>query len=1152
MPLSQPAPLPITKKRTGNLPLYLGFVGAVVFFLLSGINAFRNTVALREGMRHVENTHTVIVSLESVLSFMKDAETGQRGYLITGNEDYLRPYFNAQTGVEAELVRLRKVTAGSPVHRDLLPKVEVLISAKFTELEETIKLRRERGFESALAVVATDRGRRVMDGLRDNLALMKQEERGIRGLRISEMEQAHQATIASGVITAVLGLVLSYAVMWLLRRHQEQRRRQEWSQAGRIELGASMAGEQRLEPLAEGVLHFLSRYVDAHAGVMFVSRKGRFERLAMVGTSEGGVPSKFEAGEGLLGRAVAEKSVQRIDDVPEGYLTVTSGLGEGVPRHLLVIPAKVDDTVNAVIELGFIHPLNEEKQQFLAQTSELVGMAVRSSLYRENLQELLEETQRQSEEVQTQSEELRVSNEELDEQTRALKETQARLELQQTEMEQINTQLEEQTQILERQKADLLDSKVALEIQAAEVEQASRYKSDFLANMSHELRTPLNSSLILAKLLSENRGGNLTEEQVKYAHTIESAGNDLLNLINDVLDLSKIEAGHMDISPVRVTLAEVSGNMRDIFEPIAREKGVKLTVEVDPNLPEAMETDPQRLEQILKNLLSNALKFTEKGEVVLRVGRGPRNQLSFKVSDTGIGIAAEKRRAIFDPFFQGDAGTSRKYGGTGLGLSISRNLARLLGGEMRLVSEVGKGSTFTLLVPEVWQAPAPGAVPAPVPAEKAPDLDRLLEETSRHAPAAPAAPPITEGTVPDDREALSGRGRVILVVEDDKSFAEIVYDLAREMSFECLVATSAEEALRLAKRFIPNAIVLDVGLPDNSGLIVLEQLKSDPNTRHIPVHVVSASDYTRTALSLGAVGYMMKPVKREQLVETFRKLEMKISQKVRRVLLVEDDPVQMDAMRDLLGSRDVEAVCARTAAECLEQLGGSTFDCMVLDLSLPDASGFALLEKLSMEHAYSFPPVIVYTGRVLSSEEEQRLRKYSKSIIIKGAKSPERLLDEVTLFLHQVVSELPAEKRRLIEKATSRDEALEGRRVLIAEDDVRNVFALTSLLEGRGVKVQIARNGREALEVLADSLQDPSKKVDLVLMDVMMPEMDGITAMKEIRRRQEWKKLPIIALTAKAMRSDQEQCLAAGANDYLAKPLDVEKLLSLVRVWMPR
>ena len=1160
MPLSSsPTPSP-SSKQAGNFSITLGFVVAVIFFLLSGYNAVRNTLALRDGTQGVQDTHTVISTLDTLLSYMRDAETGQRGFVITGNEDYLQPYHAARTAMKGEMSRLRDLIQDNNIQKERLPAVESQLADKFTEMDQAISVRREGGFDPARAVVLTDRGKQMMGELRENLSAMKQEERRTRELRINAMEDAHRNATASGIATAFLGVVLAFAVMWLMRRNQAQRRRQDWSQAGRIELANVMSGEQSLGPLADSIMAFLTRYVDAHAGVLYAKRQGHFDRLALVGTPTGGdVPERFTAGEGLLGRAVAENKAQRIDDVPEGYLRVGSGLAEGLPRHLLIVPASADRVVNAVFELGFVHPLNEEKKEFLAQVSELVGTAVKSALYRENLQELLEETQRQSEEVQTQSEELRVSNEELEEQTRALKESQARLELQQTEMEQINTQLEEQTQILERQKADLLDAKVALEVQAAEVAQASRYKSDFLANMSHELRTPLNSSLILAKLLSENRPGNLTPEQVKYARTIESAGNDLLTLINDVLDLSKIEDGHMEVSPVKVTMTEISGVMRDTFEPIARDKGLKLVIDVEPGAPASMETDPQRLEQILKNLLSNALKFTDKGGVTLKIGRGPRAQVSFKVTDTGIGIPAEKRRIIFDPFFQGDATTSRKYGGTGLGLSISRNLARLLGGEMRLVSEPGKGSTFTLLVPEVWveQPPAANGAggqggPAGEPAHSvfATEVDDAA--TAAVAGTEDADGVVGEGAMPDDRATLTGRGRVILVVEDDKPFAEIVYDLAKEMSFECLVATTAEEALRLAKRFVPNAIVLDVGLPDNSGLIVLERLKSDPNTRHIPVHIISASDYTHTALSLGAVGYMMKPVKREQLVETFKKLESRIDQTVRRVLLVEDDPVQMDAMRDLLGSRDVEAVCASTAAECLEQLGGSTFDCMVLDLSLPDASGFALLEKLSKEHEYSFPPVIVYTGRVLSAEEEQRLRKYSKSIIIKGAKSPERLLDEVTLFLHQVVSELPPEKRKLIEKATNRDDALEGKTILIAEDDVRNVFALTSLLEGRGVKLQIARNGKEALAALEAALVNRERKIDLVLMDIMMPEMDGLTAMREIRKRHEWKKLPVIALTAKAMKSDQEQCLAAGANDYLAKPLDVEKLLSLVRVWMPR
>ncbi|HEY1123107.1 MAG TPA: response regulator, partial [Haloferula sp.] len=542
--------------------------------------------------------------------------------------------------------------------------------------------------------------------------------------------------------------------------------------------------------------------------------------------------------------------------------------------------------------------------------------------------------------------------------------------------------------------------------------------------------------------------------------------------------------------------------------------------------PETFNTDSQRLEQVLKNLLSNALKFTESGNVSLTVKPAGNGRISFEVEDTGIGIAPEQQRLIFEPFQQADSTTERKYGGTGLGLSISRELTRLLGGEMSLVSEPGRGSTFTVTIPEVHSGP-------------------LVVEVSRLTPepAPPAARevilPVSRSLALDERGATGENARLILVVEDDEKFAQILVDLAHEMDFQCLVALTARDALKLAREHQPGAILLDVGLPDDSGLLVLEQLKGDPRTRHIPVHVVSGSDYTQTALALGAAGYMLKPVKREQLVEAFRQLEDRLTRKVQRVLVVEDDEVQANAMQKLLGSPDVETVAVRTAADCLEKLKGSTFDCMVLDLSLPDSSGFDLLETLSTEDIYSFPPVIVYTGRELDADEEQKLRRYSRSIIIKGAKSPERLLDEVSLFLHQVVADLPPEKQRIIVQSPNRDAALEGRQILIVEDDVRNIFALTSLLEGRGVKLQVARNGREALTAL-DRNQPP---VDLVLMDVMMPEMDGFTAMREIRKRPELAKLPIIALTAKAMKDDQEQCLAAGANDYLSKPLDVEKLL---------
>ncbi len=942
---------------------------------------------------------------------------------------------------------------------------------------------------------------------------------------------------------------LAVATLWMVAgigypfiRTRLASHRESWLQAGQTRLSETLVGEHLMSELGNHVLSFLSKHTGASASAIFVEEVGTFRRQATYAAPLDSVPEQFKAGEGLLGQVAKEGRMLVVSDLPEGYLSIGSALGKSLPRLLLVVPVRVEGVVNAVLEFGFFQAVDDSTLELFERVNLSIGVAVRSVKYRMRLQDLLEETQQQSEEVQAQSEELRVSNEELEEQSRALRESQSRLELQQTELEQINTQLEEQAQVLEIQKKHLLIAKGDLETQAREVEKASRYKSDFLANMSHELRTPLNSTLILAKLLAENRPGNLTPEQVKFASTIESSGNDLLMLINDVLDLSKIEAGHMEINPSDVRTDALLQRLRDTFEPVAAQKSLPLEISSEPGAPDGIVTDEQRLEQVLKNLLSNALKFTASGRVSLRLGSAPGGCVAFTVADTGIGISSDRQRAIFEPFFQGDGTTSRKYGGTGLGLSISRNLVNLLGGEIRLTSERKKGTCFTVIIPAIYDGPA-------APAHDA-SADALPGDEP--VPVGNGAGTTVFARVPDDRGILAGDRRVILTVEDDESFAGIVRDLAHEMDFQCLIASTAEEALALARQHLPSAIVLDVGLPDNSGLVVLERLKGDSRTRHIPVHVVSGSDYTRTAMTLGAVGYMLKPVKREQLTDAFLNLEQRLTQKMRRVLVVEDDAVQMEAMSALLGSRDVQTVCARTAAECLDLLKDNSFDCMVLDLSLPDASGFSLLETLSTGDSYAFPPVIVYTGRELSGGEEQRLRKYSKSIIIKGAKSHERLLDEVSLFLHQVVSDMPPEKQRMLENSGNRDAALEGRRILIAEDDVRNIFALTSLLEGRGVKPVIARNGREALQALERASGNPAEEIDLVLMDIMMPEMNGLTAMREIRMNRAWQKLPIIALTAKAMKSDQEQCIEAGANDFLAKPLDVEKLLSLIRVWMPR
>lgn len=952
----------------------------------------------------------------------------------------------------------------------------------------------------------------------------------------------------AGIVTAwALGAFGAHFI-----RSRLATRKEEWMRVGQTRLSERMTGEQTMNRLGENLLHGLAEYLGAQAGAIFIDDGSGFHRTATYGVPQGtAMPDRFVAGDGLLGQAVQHRRLVVVDDLPDGYFTIGSGLGRSAPRHLMIAPLKLDGRVTTALEFGFFHRVTNSDREFIDRVAESIAVAIRSAQYRTRLQELLEETQRQAEELQVQSEELRVSNEELEEQTRALKESHSRLEQQQAELEQTNSQLEEQAHVLEMQKADLNKSTRMLETQTRQLEQASRYKSEFLANMSHEMRTPLNSTLILTKLLAENPQGNLSPEQIKSLTTIESSGHDLLALIDDVLDLAKVEAGRIDLAPTQESISRLIDHLQSMFQPLAEQRGLRLVLRKRLGTPESFETDWQRLEQVLKNFLSNAIKFTEEGEVSLEVSQIEDGRISFTVQDTGIGIPLDQHELIFEPFCQADGTTSRRYGGTGLGLSISREFVRLLGGEIRLSSTPGQGSAFTVLLPRLPSSAASLAAPSPsLLARVPPERIKPSDVTATATAASEASLPTSH--IRDDREQLAADRRVILIVEDDESFARVLADLAHELNFQVLLSTTAADALTLASRHLPRAVILDLGLPDHSGLSVIDRLKADARTRHIPVHVVSGRDYEKTALSLGAAGYMLKPVKREQLIEAFRQVETRLTEKPRRVLIVEDDPAQRDSLRLLLGSDEVETIGAASGAECLAHLAERTFDCMVLDLTLPDASGFSLLETLSREEHLTLPPVIVYTGRELSLDEEQRLRKYSQSIIIKGAKSPERLLDEVTLFLHQVVTALPPDQQRMLEKARSRNAVLEARRILIVEDDVRNIFALSAVLEPHGAKIEIARNGRESLTVLEESLRNHDRFIDLVLMDLMMPEMDGLTAIRAIRERPEWRKLPIIAVTAKAMKHDQEQALAAGANDYMAKPLDIEQLLSLVRVWMPR
>ncbi|MBB4856931.1 CheY-like chemotaxis protein/signal transduction histidine kinase [Novosphingobium chloroacetimidivorans] len=914
-----------------------------------------------------------------------------------------------------------------------------------------------------------------------------------------------------------------------------------------VALAKATAGDLTLPQVGQATLACLAERFGASVGAIYVRDSGIFRRAATYGVPEGAaIPAELSENDGLLGEAIRTGKGRVVEDVPTGYLAFGTALGSASPRTLVIGTTANDEVVNSVIELGFLHKQSraDEAVEFLKLTSSALAVTLRSAKYRARLQALLAETQQQAEELQTQSEELQATNDELEAQSKLLLASQAQLEDQQAELEQNNAQLEEQTISLEAQRDELTRAQASLKAQASELEQASRYKSEFLANMSHELRTPLNSLLIMARLLADNRPGTLNEEQIRFAETIETSGNDLLTLINDVLDISKIEAGRLELEPRAVTIDSITRKLQADFAPFAEKKGLTLRIAKAADVPVEFETDSLRLEQVLRNFLSNAIKFTERGEVAVEVASAASDRIRFTVRDSGPGIDPEQHGAIFEAFRQADGGIARKFGGTGLGLSIARELAQLLGGEIRLDSEPGKGSAFSVELPLRFQ---PGHTATPG------GLEAAIRRTAPSPTPSPApARQRPAAAVPDDRETLTGDSRLILVVEDDPAFARILYDLAHELGFKCLIAGTADEGALLARQYVPHAVILDMHLPDHTGLSVLDRIKRDTRTRHIPVHVVSADEDNRAALESGAVGYLFKPVSRDSLMDMLEGLETRMDQRLRRVLVIEDDPKQAESIHHLLASRDVETVEVHTGAECLSKLSSETFDCMVLDLNLPDMPGLDLLERLSGDESLGFPPVIVYTGRDLSSEEEMRLRRYSKSIIVKGAKSPERLLDEVTLFLHQVVSELPAEQQKLLAKSLGRDAALEGRQVLVVEDDIRNVYALTSVLEPHGVQVRIARNGLEALSELARAADGDGRPVDLVLMDVMMPEMDGLTCMREIRKDQQWSALPIIALTAKAMERDHQECLEAGANDYLAKPLDVDKLLSLVRVWMPR
>jgi signal transduction histidine kinase/CheY-like chemotaxis protein/CHASE3 domain sensor protein len=1148
--------------RNVSLPLAVGVLSAAFFVILISY--------LLSAIQWVEHTDRVINNLNRSLKLSVDMETGMRGFLLTGDERFLDPYEVAKPAIISELQGLEELVADNPDQVDRFKRLAALQASWNEFAQEMITLRRTGG--DYQTPIKDRRGKRLADEMREQYEQAANVE---HQLRLTRNTDVTHTTVMSVSLYVAFILIVSGILAWVGRRdmttlsttyaanlkaqQQDAERLSHiaWLRNGQSELAEQVIGQLTLNLLGRNVLHFFAEYLGAVVAAVYVRQEhGGLVRVASYGFSreQEQHEQSIYSGEGVVGKAAEQAQIITLDNVPQDYFKVTSGLGEGSPRSVVVVPTSNDDHVNGVIELGFLRELTPRDLEFLELVAQNVGTSIEAARYRQRLQEVLAETQQLNEELQVQQEELRTANEELEEQSRILKESQAHLETQQAELEQTNEQLAEQGKALADQR-DALDrnneelhiAQIELEARADELQRSSKYKSEFLANMSHELRTPLNSSLILAKLLAENPQDNLTAEQVKFAESIYSAGNDLLNLINDILDISKVEAGKLDVRPENSSVSRLVEGLRMTFQPLATEKKLEFSVEIQSGTPVSLYTDRQRLEQILKNLLSNAVKFTESGAVSLTVSRQPGEGVAFTVRDSGIGIAEEQQESIFEAFRQADGTTNRRYGGTGLGLSISRDLARLLGGSISVTSAPGQGSIFTLVLPEEYveqepsqyaDAPVAAVQPAPAPVRSAPPAPAPVR-------VSPPAEPIPRFA--DDREKAPFSKRCILVIEDEVRFAHILYDLAHELGYNCLVAHAADEGFDLASSFIPDAVLLDMRLPDHSGLTVLQRLKELPSTRHIPVHVISVEDRQEAALQMGAIGYAVKPTTREELKDVFARLEAKLTQKVKRILLVEDDALQRDSIARLIGDDDIEITAVGFAQDALDLLRDNAYDCMIIDLKLPDMLGNELLKRMSTDEICAFPPVIVYTGRNLTRDEEAELLRYSRTIIIKGARSPERLLDEVTLFLHKVESQLSNERQKMLKTARSRDRVFEGRKILVVDDDVRNIFALTSALEHKGAIVEVGRNGLEAIEKL-NTVED----IDLVLMDVMMPEMDGYEATIEIRKNPRWRKLPIIAVTAKAMKDDQDRCLQAGSNDYLAKPIDLDRLFSLIRVWLPK
>ncbi len=938
-----------------------------------------------------------------------------------------------------------------------------------------------------------------------------------------------------------------------LQKNKVKNDREAWQTSGVNSLNKEISGDLSAKDFAHKTMSFLLNYLDALGGNFYTLSHESFEIQESTGMNTAKIPQVISVGSGIIGQAALDNKMIHLKSLDDKNYHTYASSGEIIPKELLIVPLQFNGKILGIIELTTANTFNNERLEFIKTVKEIIGISLHVTLSRQQLKELLETTQVQAEELEVQQEELRTTNAELEEQTQLLRENEQKLQTQQEELRVTNEELEERTHDLEAQRNEVIKNsqelekaKLVVEQKAREVEIASKYKSVFLANMSHELRTPLNSLLILSKDLSDNRDKNLTKSQVESANIINNSGHELLNLINDILDLSKIEAGKMVVNPEYITLEDLVGDITNMFNHVAQQKGLYFRTQISEKPDFSLFNDRQKIDQILKNLISNALKFTSDGGVTVnfRLSEEHNEVLCMDVVDTGIGIPKDKQDEIFEAFKQVDGSISRNFGGTGLGLSISRELAKLLNGRISLTSEPNQGSTFTVCIPLNYEEEATVEVDEKDTAAS-PEVPELVKANVKEK----VKPLVKQEEeiiyVEDDRENIQEDDKVILIIEDDLILAGSLVKQCQESGFKCIVSGTGENGLYLTDKYHPDAIILDIMLPGMDGYQVLEILKENPETRHIPVQMMSSLDPESSNFQKWTIGYLTKPLQQDDILNALEKISLHINKNVKDLLVIEDDENNGILITKMLGGKDVNLSLTGSGKEALELIKEKSFDCVVLDLGLVDMSGIDLVKEINSTCKNNLPPIIVYTARDLTKEETKELQRYTKSIIIKGTKSDGRLLDETALFLHRVVDDMSESKKQIIKKLHNKEAVFENKTVLVVDDDMRNVFALTKILEDRHLQVIEAENGSVALNKLAEN-----QKIDIVLMDVMMPVMDGLTAIGKIRENEKYRNLPIIVLTAKAMKEDRVKAIEAGANDYLSKPVDTEKLLSLMRVWL--